>query len=59
MALGAVTELVHLSSYYFCRAFKQSFGVSPRRFCINRHIERAKTLLADPAQSVAEIALGR
>jgi AraC family transcriptional regulator len=53
--LGALAKLVNLSSYYFCRAFKQSFGVPPRRYHINRRIERAKTLLASPAQSVTEI----
>ena len=33
------------------------FGVPPRRYHINRRIERAKTLLASPAQSVTDIAL--
>jgi AraC family transcriptional regulator len=55
--LHALAKLVHLSSYYFCRAFKQSFGIPPHRYHINRRIERAKTLLADPASSVTEIAL--
>jgi AraC family transcriptional regulator len=55
--LGELAKVVHLSSYYFCRAFKQSFGVTPHRYCMKRRIERAKTLLADPAQSVTEIAL--
>jgi AraC family transcriptional regulator len=57
ISLGALAKLVNLSSYYFCRAFKQSFGVPPRRYHINRRIERAKTLLASPAQSVTDIAL--
>ena len=48
---------MHLSSYYFCRAFKQSFGIPPHRYHISRRIERAKTLLAEPAHSVTEIAL--
>jgi AraC family transcriptional regulator len=55
--LGALAKLVHLSSYYFCRAFKQSFGIPPHRYHIDRRIERAKTLLANPAGSVTEIAL--
>jgi len=57
IALAALAKLVHLSSYYFCRAFKQSFGISPHRYHIKRRIERAKTLLADPASSVTDIAL--
>jgi AraC family transcriptional regulator len=48
---------VHLSPYYFCRAFKQSFGIPPHRYHIKRRIERAKTLLADPASSVTDVAL--
>ncbi len=55
--LAALAELVQLSPYYFCRAFKQSFGVPPHRYHNNRRIERAKTLLANPAPSVTEIAL--
>jgi AraC family transcriptional regulator len=55
--LDALAKLVHLSSYYFCRAFKQSFGIPPHRYHISRRIERAKTLLAEPARSVTEIAL--
>jgi len=55
--LDALAKLVHLSSYYFCRAFKQSFGIPPHRYHIGRRIERAKTLLAEPACSVTEIAL--
>jgi AraC family transcriptional regulator len=55
--LKVLAELVHLSPYYFCRAFKQSFGVPPHRYHVKRRIERAKTLLADPASSVTEVAL--
>jgi AraC family transcriptional regulator len=55
--LAALANLVHLSPYYFCRAFKQSFGVPPHRYHIKRRIERAETLLADPAWSVTDIAL--
>ena len=57
IALAALAKLVRLSSYYFCRAFKQSFGVPPHRYHINRRIERAKVLLANPARSVTEVGL--
>jgi AraC family transcriptional regulator len=57
ISLGALAKLVNLSSYYFCRAFKQSFGVPPHRYHINRRIEAAKAMLRDPAPSVTEIAL--
>jgi AraC family transcriptional regulator len=55
--LDVLARLVHLSPFYFCRAFKQSFGIPPHRYHIKRRIERAKALLADPASSVTEIAL--
>jgi AraC family transcriptional regulator len=55
--LAALAKLVNLSSYYFCRAFKQSFGVPPHRYHIIRRIERARTLLSNPGRSVTDIAL--
>jgi AraC family transcriptional regulator len=55
--LAELAKLVNLSSYYFCRAFKQSFGVPPHRYHINRRIECARTLLSSTERSVTEIAL--
>jgi AraC family transcriptional regulator len=45
ISLATLAQLVRLSRHYFCRAFKQSFGVPPHRYQINRRIERAKVLL--------------
>ncbi len=55
--LAALAQLVRLSPYYFCRAFKQSFGISPHRYHSNRRIEYAKMLLAEPATSVTDIGM--
>jgi AraC family transcriptional regulator len=55
--LHVLAKVVHLSAYYFCRAFKQSFGIPLDRYHINRRIERAKTLLANPGPSETDIAL--
>jgi AraC family transcriptional regulator len=55
--LATLAQLARLSLYYFCRAFKQSFGVSPHRYHNNRRIELAKTLLAAPDASVTEVGL--
>src|SRR5215813_2589608 len=55
--LHALAKLVDLSPYYFCRAFKQSFGTPPHRYHVNRRIERAKTLLAERESSVTDVAL--
>jgi AraC family transcriptional regulator len=58
ISLSEMAELARLSSYHFCRAFKQSFGTPPHRFHISRRIERAKVLLSQRSASITEIALG-
>jgi AraC family transcriptional regulator len=55
--LAKLAELANLSTYHFCRTFKQSFGVPPHRYHTSQRIERAKTLLAKPAFSVTHIGL--
>jgi AraC family transcriptional regulator len=55
--LATLARLARLSSYYFCRAFKQSFGVPPHRYHTNRRIEHAKAMLAKRSFSVTEIGL--
>jgi AraC family transcriptional regulator len=55
--LTALANLVQLSPYHFCRAFRQSFGSPPHRYQINRRVGRAKVLLGNLAKSVTEIAL--
>jgi AraC family transcriptional regulator len=55
--LATLAQLARLSTYYFCRAFKQSFGVSPHRYHNNRRIELAKTLLAAPDASVTDVGM--
>ena len=52
-----LAELVRLSPYHFCCAFKQSFGVPPHRYHSGRRIERAKALLAKPDYTVTEIGM--
>jgi AraC family transcriptional regulator len=54
--LATLAQLVDLSPYHFVRAFGASFGVPPHRYHVGRRIERAKALLAEPANSVTEIA---
>jgi AraC family transcriptional regulator len=55
--LETLAKLVRLSPYYFCRTFKQSFGVPPHRYHSNRRIERAKELLIERKQSITDVAL--
>jgi AraC family transcriptional regulator len=55
ITLGTLARLVRLSPYYFCRAFKQSFGMPPHRYHTSRRIEHAKSLLARPVSSVTQV----
>lgn len=55
--LAKLAELARLSPYYFCRAFKQSFGLPPHRYHNSRRIEHAKMLLAKASPSVTDIGL--
>jgi len=55
--LADLAAVARLSPFYFCRAFKQSFGLPPHHYHTRRRIERAKTLLGDRDLSVTEIGL--
>jgi AraC-like DNA-binding protein len=55
--LATLAQLARLSPYYFCRAFKQSFGAPPHRYHTSRRIEHAKSLLTTRAHSVTEIGM--
>ena len=57
VSLAKLAQLIQLSPYHFCRAFKQSFGVPPHRYHTHRRIERAKALLANPSDSVTAIGM--
>jgi AraC family transcriptional regulator len=55
ISLATLAQLVRLSPYHFCRAFKQTFGIPPHRYHTNQRIERAKSLLAKSDPSVTDI----
>jgi AraC family transcriptional regulator len=55
ISLSTLSAIAHLSPYHFARAFKQTLGMPPHRYHMNRRVERAKVLLAD--RSVTEVAL--
>jgi AraC-like DNA-binding protein len=57
ISIATLAGLARLSTHHFCRAFKQSFGISPHRYHMVRRIERAKILLLEQARSVTEIGL--
>jgi len=55
--LDTLARLARLSQHHFCRAFKQSFGVPPHQYHVQRRMEQAKLLLADRAISITDIGL--
>lgn len=55
ISLATLSAVAQLSPYHFARAFKQSLGMPPHRFHMNRRAERAKVLL--PNRTVTEVAL--
>jgi AraC family transcriptional regulator len=55
ISLAALAGLVGLSACYFCRAFRQSFGMPPQRYQLSQRIERAKTFLAKHTASVTDV----
>jgi len=57
VTLQALAEMVGLSPWHFARAFKRTTGLPPHRWLTARRIERAKTLLADHALSITDVAL--
>jgi AraC family transcriptional regulator len=57
VSLVTLARVVRLSQFHFCRAFKQSFGIPPHQYHLQRRIQRAKALLADQEASVTDIGL--
>jgi AraC family transcriptional regulator len=52
-----LARLVGLSASHFCRAFKCSFGVSPRAYVLRRRIEVAQALMLTTPAPLSAIAL--
>ncbi len=46
-----------LSSFHFLRAFKQSMGVTPGQYVLDRRMERARSLLMSSKLSIAEVGI--
>jgi AraC family transcriptional regulator len=55
-SISQIANECGLSTTNFARAFKQTTGVPPHRWLTKRRVERAKELLRDPDQELADIA---
>jgi AraC family transcriptional regulator len=57
LSLARLAQAVGLSTYYFVRVFKATFGTTPHRYVQHRRLEAAATALQrDSRSSIAEIA---
>ncbi|HJZ47493.1 MAG TPA: AraC family transcriptional regulator [Roseiflexaceae bacterium] len=56
ITLAELADVVALSSTHFSRLFKQSTGVAPYHYVIQRRVERAKFLLSRGDMTLAEVA---
>lgn len=57
IGIATLAALAGYSPDHFARLFKQSFGLSPYQFILQRRVERAKALLRDRSHSIAEVAI--
>jgi len=55
--LAALAGIAGLSLYHFARAFKQSAGVTPHLYLVQRRVGRAQEMLASTELSLSEVAL--
>ena len=55
--LEVLAEVAGLSRCHFARAFKQSVGIAPHGYVMQRRLERAERLLADTELSLSQVAL--
>ena len=52
-----LARLLGLSASHFCRAFKCTFGVSPRHYVLRRRIEVAQGLMLGTSEPLSSIAI--
>jgi AraC family transcriptional regulator len=56
-SLAELASHVGLHPTSLCRAFKQSTGISPHRYLLERRVARAKEMMADQRLTLTQIAL--
>lgn len=57
IGLDVLANLVGLSRFHFCTAFRKATGTTPHAWLVNLRMARARQLLADPALAVTDVAL--
>ncbi len=56
-SLAEIAGPLRLHPTFFCRAFKQSTGLSPHRYLLEHRVNRAKEMMKDRKRTLTEIAL--
>jgi AraC-like DNA-binding protein/ligand-binding sensor protein len=56
LCLATVAKAVNTSTFYFCKLFKKTTGLTFTDYLTRVRIEKAKTLLLDPNRRVSEVA---
>lgn len=56
LMLDELATLARLSRFHFARAFKSTFGASPRQYVLARRIERVRALLLTTSMPMSDIA---
>ena len=54
--LAALAAVARVSIHHFARAFKQSAGITPHRYLIQRRVERAQHMLTHTGLPLSEVA---
>ena len=54
--LNDIAEILDLSQFYFCHLFKQSTGIAPYKYVIQKRVQRAKKLLSHSKVPLVDIA---
>lgn len=57
LGLQELSDLVQLSRFHFCRAFRRSTGYTPHQWLVRTRLREARRLLADPGLTITEVAL--
>ena len=57
IALEVLAEIAQLSVHHFARAFRQTLGIPPHNYIVQRRVEHAQQLLRNTDLPVSEIAI--
>lgn len=57
LTLGEIAEVAELSQFHFARVFRQTTGITPQQYVMQKRIEQAKQLLTRSNLSLVEVSL--